>query len=56
MKVHKVWLYFTQYAWANVEANTYAEAEQIAWAWDKAGFPLDEERLAKFPQIKDFDR
>jgi hypothetical protein len=56
MKIHKVWLYFTQYAWVDVEAVTLDTATQIAWAWDKAGFPLGEELANKFPQIKDWGR
>ncbi len=53
--IHKVWLYFTRYSWVTVEADTYKEAEAIAWAWDEAGFPKGDERLAKFPQIVDWD-
>lgn len=53
--VHKVWLFFTRYSWVSVEASSYAEAEQIAWAWDTAGFPMGEERLAQFPQIVDWE-
>lgn len=52
--VHKVWLYFTQYSWVSVQADTYKEAEAIAWAWDKAGFPKGDERKATFPQIVDW--
>ena len=54
--VHKVWLYFTQYAWVDVEAASPNEAYAIAWAWQDEDFPLGEERLARFPQIKDFGR
>ena len=52
--IHKVWLYFTQYSWVTVEADTYKEAEEIAWAWDSAGFPKGDERKATFPQIVDW--
>lgn len=53
--VHKVWLYFTRYSWVSVQADTYTEAEAIAQAWDTAGFPMGEERLARFPQIIDWE-
>jgi hypothetical protein len=52
--IHKVWLYFTQYGWVDVEAPTLKEATDIAWAWDEAGFPMGDERKEKFPQIKDW--
>lgn len=51
--VHKVWLFFTEYAWVNVEAQTYKEAEAIAWAWDNAGFPMGDNRPV---QIVDWGR
>lgn len=41
---HRVWLYFTEYAWTDVVADTYNEAQAIAWAWLEAGFPMGDAR------------
>lgn len=54
MTLHRVWLYFTDYAWADVLADTYDEAQKIAWAWQKAGFPKGEVRDDHYAEVIDW--